>query len=499
MTLTEYAEVLGKRWRCIVAGLVLGLVIAASAVLLTPRQYSAEVTMIVTTQVAAGDTAGAIDAESLAAQRVRTYVELLRSRQLAADVVESLGLPITPEQLEEQITASTVPDTKLITATVTDGSPDGAVEIATVVGEQFIDNVADLERPDDATLAPLVAAELFEKAAPPAGLVAPRPLLYLVFGLLLGLLAGFGVAVLRNALDGSITSRRQLEEILDAPVLGEFTHDRKVGRTPPLVVGHRYSPLAESFRQLRTNVSFVDVDRAHKVILVTSASAAEGKSSTAYNLALALAEAGRRVLVVDADLRRVATSAPLGVDGVVGLTEVVGGRVPLSRAVQPAGPALDVLTSGLLPTNPSELLGSARMGRLLMQLRELYDVVLLDASALLPVTDAAVLARQADGTVLVVRHGRTSVQDAEAARDALDAVSGRILGSVLAMTPASGRRRHPVHGRPARAVDTESAKRPDREATVQDGRPVAPSPSPRPRLAATSKPDDQQLGRQTAQ
>jgi polysaccharide biosynthesis transport protein len=178
------------------------------------------------------------------------------------------------------------------------------------------------------------------------------------------------------------------------------------------------------------------------VILVTSASPSEGKSTTVCNLGLALAEAGTSVLIIDADLRRPTVARCLGVDGSIGLTNVLVNRVSVERAVQPLAPALDVLPSGLMPPNPSELLGSDRMVGLLAALRGSYDVILIDTSPLLPVTDAAVLAPRADGVLVMVRHGKTRVQDLQAAKDALDAVSGRVLGSVMTMTPHVSKQRY---------------------------------------------------------
>jgi capsular exopolysaccharide synthesis family protein len=242
----------------------------------------------------------------------------------------------------------------------------------------------------------------------------------------------------------------------------------------------------------------MDVDREHKVILVTSSLSAEGKSTTVCNVGLALAEAGTRVLIIDADLRRPTMAKCLSIDGTVGLTNVLVNRVSAAKAIQPVGPALDVLPSGLTPPNPSELLGSDQMANLIAGLRDSYDVILLDTSPLLPVTDAAVLAPRADGVLFVVRHGKTHVNDVQAAKDALDAVSGRVLGSVLTMVPNTGRPRYmsyTAHGEqvrqvggPAYPVRTSGRKRPvagaDDDRTVglvvdADGDQRRPSPTPR--------------------
>jgi len=200
----------------------------------------------------------------------------------------------------------------------------------------------------------------------------------------------------------------------------------------------RDTPLAEAFRQLRTNLQFVDRD--HATILVASARADEGRTTTLCNLALAIAEAGMKVLIVDADLRNPTIAAYLKVDARIGLVDVLANQVPLERAVQAVGIGLDVLPSGPLPLNPSELLGSSQMAAVLRTLRSTYDFVLIDTPPLLEVTDAAVVAARADGVLIVVKPGRVLVEDLQIVRTGLETVSARIVGSVMTMTPKRTRR-----------------------------------------------------------
>ena len=436
MTPREYIEVVRERWRWIVAGLLLGVIAAVGAIYLVPREYSTAVTVLVAPQ--ADPTGTANDSGEISAQRLGTYVELLQSKRLAGGVISELGLPTTPDQLANRIGVTTTPDSLLLTATVTDASPDQAVRVANALADQFIKNVAEIEQPSDPTRPPAVVAKTFEQAQLPAEQIAPRPVVYSVVGVVVGLLVGFGIALLGHALDFRVKSRRQLEDALGVPVLGVIGRDPKIPSSPLVMYGAPSTPLAEAFRQLRTNVQFIDVDRRHKLILVASANAGEGRSTTVCNLALALAEAGTRVLIVDADLRNPSIARILSVDGTVGLTDVLLNRIPLEQAIQPIGPTLDVLPSGSRPPNPSELLGSNRTVNLIAALHGRYDVVLIDTAPLLPVTDAAVLAPRVDGVLLLVRHRKTVVRDLQAAKDALGAVSGRLVGSVMTMVPHAG-------------------------------------------------------------
>ena len=196
---------------------------------------------------------------------------------------------------------------------------------------------------------------------------------------------------------------------------------------------------AEAYRQVRTNLQFIDVERSVKSVVITSAIPDEGKSTTACNLAIAFARTGARVLLVEADLRRPRTADYLGIEGAVGLTNVLLGQVPVGDVLQTWGTLpLKVLPSGPIPPNPSELLGSTPMIELVHLLGSHADIVILDAPPLLPVTDAAVLSTVCDGALIVARHGHTRRDQLLAADEAVTKVGGRVLGVLLNRVPRRG-------------------------------------------------------------
>jgi receptor protein-tyrosine kinase len=197
--------------------------------------------------------------------------------------------------------------------------------------------------------------------------------------------------------------------------------------------------LIEAFRVLRTNMEFLDVDATSKAFVVTSSVPGEGKSTTATNAALAFAVAGRNVLLVDADLRRPQVAKLLGLVDNVGLTTVLAGQASVDDALQVhAESGLSVLASGAVPPNPAELLQSRAMQDLLDLLRDRFAVIVIDAPPLLPVTDAALLASEADGAVIVVRHGQTTKEQLRGAVDRLAGVDAQMLGVVFNMIPERG-------------------------------------------------------------
>ncbi len=197
------------------------------------------------------------------------------------------------------------------------------------------------------------------------------------------------------------------------------------------------SPVAEAYRILRTNIEFSSTDRKIKVILVTSSGPAEGKTTTAANMAIAMAEANRRVLLIDCDLRKPAIHRMFGLVNVKGLTNILVEGLEYDDITNVTEVEnLEIITSGPKPPNPAELLGSQRMKEFLDKVREDYDMVIIDAPPILPVTDAAVLSQYVDGVVLVAGYGLTTFDAAVQAKASLQKVNARILGVVLNGVPA---------------------------------------------------------------
>jgi non-specific protein-tyrosine kinase len=263
--------------------------------------------------------------------------------------------------------------------------------------------------------------------------------LNLVLGLLIGLAVGVGVAVLRETLDTTIKSTEDMQKLTGISPLGVIAYDSQAQRNPLVSQLDTRTGRGEAFRTLRTSLRYADVDHPPRMVVMTSSVAGEGKSTTACNLAITLASAGVHVVLVEGDLRRPRVADYMGIEGAAGLTDVLIGRSQLDDVLKRwGGSTLSVLTSGGLPPNPSELLSTDQMGEVLVALRQRADIVLIDAPPLLPVTDAAVLAQQCDGALLVVRHGRTTREQATRALDALNSVGAKVLGTVLNMAPTGG-------------------------------------------------------------
>jgi len=434
--LRQYMKVLRTRWVVIAALALLGVGVAAALTLSSTPQYASSARLFISTSASTDSLA--FQGGQFSLQRVKSYADLLSGQEVARRVTEDLGLSESPRRLSTQISASSTPDTVILKLTVTDPDPKRATVLAAAVSKVFVAYVAELETPpgrDEAT----VKASVIDPASSSSSPISPNPKRNLVLGLIVGLLAGGGFAVLREALDTTIKSVQQLEPLVPAPVIGTISFDSNAVDTPLITAIDTYAPRAEAFRVLRTNLQFIDPDVQRKVFVITSSLPGEGKTTTAVNLALALAEGGESVVLVEGDLRRPKISEYLRLESAVGLTTVLIGKLPLKDAVQTtASEGLAVVTSGATPPNPAELLKSSAMSALIASLREQYDIVLIDAPPLLPVTDGALLAAQADGALLVVRHGKTTTDQVSLAVERLEAVGATPVGVIFNMTPAKG-------------------------------------------------------------
>ena len=275
-------------------------------------------------------------------------------------------------------------------------------------------------------------ANIVSTARPPKTPVSPNLPQNLAIGLVFGLVLGMAVAFLRDFFDDSVKSKDVVERATGVPALGLIPRF-DTGDSELVTAAFPTAAAAEAFRSLRTSVKFLSVDRDVRVVQITSPSPGEGKTVVAANLATVFAQAGDRVVLVGGDLRRPRAEELLGVPLTPGLTGVLIGEVSLPQAIrQVEGLAnLSVLPAGYPPPNPSELLSGERARRLIDVLAQTYDLVILDCPPVLPVTDALVLARMADTTLLVTSANKTSRRELDRAVELLQQVGAPLVGSVL--------------------------------------------------------------------
>jgi non-specific protein-tyrosine kinase len=274
-----------------------------------------------------------------------------------------------------------------------------------------------------------------EPAQVPTRPIRPRTSTNTLLAIIVGALAAVGIAFLIEYLDDTVKTPDDVDRVTGLSTLGAIARFRDTGGARQLITWlHAQAPETEAYRVLRTNIQFSSVDKPVRTLLVTSASPSEGKSTTAANLAAVMAQTGQKIVLVDTDLRRPVMHKVLGVPNSTGLTTALldASSFSLDGHLHPTQVEnLSVLTSGPIPPNPSELLGSHRMGDLIEQLLQYADLVIFDSPPVLAVTDAAVLGRQVDGVLLVTDAGQTREQALIQATQELRKTGANLLGVAL--------------------------------------------------------------------
>jgi capsular exopolysaccharide synthesis family protein len=492
--LQRYLSLLWRwAWLLALATLLAALTAFAVARRTTPvYQASALVQIIEAPSTKAVDMGVLQTSERLA----RTYVETMTTRPVLGRVIENLDLAMDTSSLGDAINAQPLRDTQLIRVQVEHTDPVTAALIANALVAEFAEQnreeqamrfaasklnlenqLAQLEiQMDEAritlqeigstsnernerdrleaslaqqsqTYASLLQSYeqvrlteaqttstvvLKEPAVAPSSPIHPRTATNTALASVVGLMLAVGVVFLIEALDDTLGTPDDVVRHLNLPVLGIIgIHEFIEGM--PVVRNHPRSPVAESFRLLRTNLQFTSVDRPMETLLVTSPSPNEGKSTVAANLALVIAQSERKVALLDADMRRPRVHKLLGLPNRIGVSSLfIMPQIQIDGALRPSEiPNLFTMTSGKTPPNPVELLGSAKMGEILDQIKSLVDVVVIDSPPVLAVTDSSVLASRIDGVLLVLKPGATKIAAARQAVEQLRRVGAPLLGVVL--------------------------------------------------------------------
>lgn len=437
MDVREYLAVLRSRWLLIVATTLVGTIAALTYSLVSTPVYQATTRFFVST---ASISASDVYQNNLASQqRVVSYTELLTGRTLAQRVVDQLDLPMSPAELADKISASSKQNSVLLNASVDDSSPTRARDIAQAIAVLFPELVSELENTSDGGAASATVS-VAEEAETPTSPISPKKVRNVALGFTVGLLFGVIGALVRDRFDNTVKDTTLLQQLTDSVLIGSIPYDRRLRDQAPIEFATSTAPVAEAHRALRTNLKFLSVDKPPRMLLVTSAIAGEGKSTTAINVALSLAELDYRVVVVDADLRRPRVAEYLGLVPGVGVSSVLANDATVDEVVQTSGYTnLWALAAGPPPPNPSELLASSAAQTLLHDLSRAFDYVVIDSPPLLPVTDATALATQCDGTILVTRFGFTRREDVARAAANLETVGATLLGVVMGVVPTSTR------------------------------------------------------------
>jgi succinoglycan biosynthesis transport protein ExoP len=440
------------KWHKLILGITILCILlgAIYSYFIMDKVYVASTTLIVGKQK--GDPgAGEIKYDDilLSERLVKTYTVILNSDRVINKVINDLNLSMTTEDLRSQISVESEQDTEVLRITVKADRPEEAQKIANSLASFFQEDVKELLLMDN--------VHIIDLASRPQSPVEPRPKLYLFIAAIMGAALGLAFVFVWEYMDDSIKDSDDVQSSLHMAVLGTipevYLKSREGGSSPipvmelyeedtgGVVTSLRKNLVTEAYRILRTNIHFFNLDNPLQIIMVTSPNPSEGKTTVAANLAVALTKLDKRILLIDCDLRRPTVHEALRLDNDRGLTYNLADCIHYKDILHVTEISnLEVITSGPKPPNPSELLASNRMKLLLEELRQDFDMIIIDAPPVLPVADAVVLSSVVDGILLVVRHGRSTHDSLHQARDILTKASNNILGVVINRIPV---RRNP--------------------------------------------------------
>ncbi|MBW9215377.1 polysaccharide biosynthesis tyrosine autokinase [Mumia sp. zg.B53] len=449
MDSNAYLQVLRRRWLAIVLLAALGGAFAAAYVQTVTPQYRSTATLFYA--LARTDSVSElVQGSDYTREVVKSYASVARTPRVLTPVIDDLDLDTTPRRLAGSITASAPLDQVIIDVTATSASPVEAAQIANATARSLATESEALA-PKTRSGRAALDVSLISTATTPEFPFSPNKKLYVAGGLAAGLGVGLALALILERLGSRVRTEADVEAYTEAPVLARIPRQRSRRVTPAAHNDGRDMARSEAVRRLQINLESLGIGLTPGSVMVTSARPGEGKTTTTVDLAAAMSEAGHRVLLVDADLRRPRVASYLGLEGSVGLTNVLAEQVELENVVQPwLSENLHVLPGGFVRSTPAQVLGSEAMRRFLRDSLMTYDIVLLDAAPLMPVADSVALAKLADGTLLVVDSRSSKPADFKQALQVLSVAGASLVGVVLNKTTGGRSGQYGYDQRPRR-------------------------------------------------
>lgn len=435
LELAEYGRAIVRGWWIVLVCMVIGFAAAAFTTARTAPMYQSSIKFYVVSAQGTGQSA--LQALELSRGRIGAFASLAKSDKFVDGLVRNSNTGLSAQDIADSISASGDQATLMLSIVVSLPDQAKALAVARTIVESLGTAVSDAEAARTSSGSGQTVLNVVSGPTVETTPVSPRVGLNLALGTLLGLGVGVVLAVSRRLMDKTLRTAEQVQEASGLPVLARIPVSADARMAGRVLEERSVSLLDEAGRRLRTNIDhFPDVPSS-RVVTVTSARVGEGKTTVALMLAGAWAEAGEHVLVVEADLRSPRLASALALPNGLGLADVLAGRMTLAAVIQPTvHERVHVVAAGTVPAGPTELLGSRAAAAVLGEMRAKYSRVIIDAPAMQPYSDAALLAATADCTVLVVKHRRVTPELVKATLRNLELVNSRVAGVALNALPA---------------------------------------------------------------
>lgn len=392
--------------------------------------YQAQTTVVIAKSDTTEESAVSLNDINASQKLVGTYGEIAKSELVLNQVIQNLGLHASLGELKKNLTIKPVDNTSILSITTRDPSPRLAAAISNEIAKVFAVKVAEIYKIDN-VMQLSVAAE----PESPANNTLTRDLVLAIVVVVLGVT---GFAFLKFYLDDTVKHDDNTEQTVGLPITGNIlkgdVNTKRIG-SELIVEKSPKSIVSENIKSLRTNLQFTAIDKDPKTILVTSTNAGEGKSFVAANLAISFAQADKKVLLVDCDLRKGRVHKLFSVANTSGLSNLLAGDLRnFGKFMRPTKiKNLDLITCGTYPPNPSELLASKKNKRLISALSDYYDVIIFDGAPVGGLADSVILSSFVDETLIVVKDANTSKNDLAMTKDSLEKVGAKVAGIVFNM------------------------------------------------------------------
>lgn len=412
--------------------------VAGAYAFLSAPQYSATA-QVIATYNAAQDGGNSDDITqqntggTYVSNQIKSYPTLATTETVLKPVISQLGLDVSVKDLSNQLTVSNPSNTAFVNITATAGDAKQSATIANAVADS-LRNIVEHDLYAKGAAAP-IKLTVVQRAVTPQEPSAPNKKLCIAAGVVLGLVVGIFAALLKDLLSTKVEEASDVRGIVHASALGSVPKNEVLEGTRPAIIVEPNGSLAEEYRRIRTNIKFLEVNKTPghgQLLVISSTSPSEGKTTTAVNAAAVLAENGAKVLLIDADLRHPSVAHHLGIEGNVGLAHVLSGQMTPVDVVQNYWkPNLHILPAGKRPANASLLLNSDMMKMLVDQALLQYDYVIIDTAPLTVSNDAIVFGSWTSGIILVTARGLCRKKDLEEVADSLRTAKVPVLGFVF--------------------------------------------------------------------
>lgn len=363
-----------------------------------------------------------------------TYSDVIMTHDFVQKIIDNDNLDLTSDSILSMLYASQRPNTQILEIKYTNVDGELAREIDESVADEFLDTYKEI--------IPNVNAKVIQAATE---IIDPKDnnnnIKYIAIGFSFGLMLSIGLVLILEIMSNKINKKKELEQMLKLPVIGSIPdeiHINKVAKTKINELKNSFimeqmpkSLVAESYRTLRTNIQYSPSHNEMRSLVVTSPESSEGKSTICGNMAFAFAQDGKKVVLVDCDFRNPSLHKNFGIPNLVGLSDILERKASLEESIQKYSENIHLLPCGKIPENPSEMISLDVMDSLLKELKEKYNIIILDSPSIKTFTDAQVLSVKADGTLLIARAKKTKKESIIEAKNLLVKVGANVIGTVL--------------------------------------------------------------------